>query len=394
MSPTANPSPERQKTSSDGSPELERRRTPGTGGSSSHARRTPGTGNSSSDAQRTPRTGNSSSNPQRTPASRSPQSRRTDSNESLSEYGSPEAYSTPPPLRKSGSPKARAAAALTSGFGRNGQEGLSRNSGSPQSRAAPALMSRVRRSGYAGLSSDSGSPQSRGASGVPLGPRMNGQQGQPSNFRGQRCPIPNCQFRIQAEKQKMRMEMFERELEKKEEELLGWRVQMAKARNIINKLKIEAGESNPREQFHGNQQAQQNRTYATEQARQAKMEAAARKRQDELAAKRDKMEHKLAMEGLKTEDERIAEQQAKVAKAKMAAEFATTAGSLIVEAQKAKSPAKTSKMHKDMQGQTAARRQAEREGRTSSDRRPQATGRTSVDPPHVPTSPSSGPWRP
>ena len=116
------------------------------------------------------------------------------------------------------------------------------------------------------------------------------------------------------------------------------------------------------------------------------MEAMRRRRQDELEAKREEMER------MKTPEERLAERDAKLQKAKMMGNLAGTAGSLLLEAHKTNSQVQTTRMHQEMQGQTAARRQAQRERATSSDQTPAATRRpngNSARPRRAPSPPQA-----
>ena len=166
-------------------------------------------------------------------------------------------------------------------------------------------------------------------------------------------------------------------LDRKDQELATIKQLLEDARYEIRQLKrgTEAkNEAMQAKSFAADQkrrdkkEALQEKNSGTEQRRQDRIEAGRRKRQDELEAKREQRKHNLELEQLKTPEERMAERDAKLQKAKMAGSLVGSVGNLLAEAHKAHSQVQ------DMQAQTAARRRAQREEATSSGQSP-ATSR-------------------
>jgi hypothetical protein len=174
------------------------------------------------------------------------------------------------------------------------------------------------------------------------------------------------------------------ELHRKDKELTDTKRLLEDARDEIKKLRMSADLKKLSMQTKSvaadqkrldKKDAAQTRSSALERKRKEKMDADRRKREEQLEAKREQREHERKMDEMKTPEERAAERDAKHQKVMMAGNLASTAGSLLVEAHKANSQVQTARMHQEMQGQTAARRQAQKEGATSSGQTPATTRR-------------------
>lgn len=225
--------------------------------------------------------------------------------------------------------------------------------------------------------------QSRAAAALTSQIRPNGQGAASSHPGVGKCDGKNCEWRQFYNRAK-------RGLDLNEKELAATQDMLHKSRAEITKLKTMLSHPKRRAQAAEKQGARQTKFSEDGQRRQEKGEAVNRKREHELEAKPGEGGHRLAMKELRTDEERAAEREAEPRKADLAAKSAATAEGLAPEAQRTHGETQRARMPKEMQGQMAPRRPAERAGVMGNAPRPAATRRpaaSTASPRALPRSP-------
>lgn len=139
---------------------------------------------------------------------------------------------------------------------------------------------------------------------------------QPRSGQSGTCEGRDCEFRTALLRETAVRKRNEKDLES--------------TKKLLDEARAQIQELNQGKQRK--QEARQVKLSLAEQKRRDKLDVAERERQHKGEARREEREHKLALEALKTPEERIAEQEAKQAKLKLATNVANMAGKCAVEA--------------------------------------------------------------
>jgi hypothetical protein len=181
--------------------------------------------------------------------------------------------------------------------------------------------------------------KSRLRAGLKLQTRRDDLDAQPPSGQSRTCEGRDCAFRTALLQETAVRKRNEKDLES--------------TKKLLDEARAQIKELNQGKERK--QEAQQVKLSLAEQKRRNKLDAAERERQHKGEARREERAHKLALEALKTPEERIAEQEARQAKLKLATGVVKMAGKCAVEAHRTHSETRREGA-RDSGSRTTARR--------------------------------------